>query len=149
MTKASPSPTMTGAAEPTEPTEPTDATEVARSARPRVTTRRLVVIGVLVSLFLAGIVSFYASSHPDGLAFVAGEKGFLHSAGAHASDGSPFAGYSTRGVENARLSRGLAGVVGATLVLVLAGGLFLVVRRRDQADTAGDTSGDTTTDGDR
>jgi cobalt/nickel transport system permease protein/cobalt/nickel transport protein len=147
MTKASPSTTnpATGAADPTEPTEPT---EVTPSARPRVSTRRLVVVGILVSLFLAGVVSFYASTHPDGLQFVAGEKGFLHSAGSHASEDSPFAGYATRGVEDARLSRGVAGVVGATLVFVLAGGLFLVVRRRDQADTDGDTASDPHREGD-
>ena len=136
MTEASPS------------TTGTDAPEGSPSAAPRVTTRRLVVVGILVSLFLAGVVSFYASTHPDGLAFVAGEKGFLHSAGAHASDDLPFAGYATRGVENARLSRGIAGIVGATLVFVLAGGLFVLVRRRDDSDTAGDTAGDTTRDGD-
>ncbi|MEO6413978.1 MAG: PDGLE domain-containing protein [Pedococcus sp.] len=149
MTKASPSTTATGATEPAEPTEPTEPTEVTPSARPRVTTRRLVVVGVLVSLFLAGVVSFYASSHPDGLQFVAGEKGFLHSAGTHAREDSPFAGYATRGVEGARLSRGVAGVVGATVVLVLAGGLFLVVRRRDQAEAPDDTSSDATRNGDR
>ena len=143
MTKASPSTTATGTTDPTQPTEP------APSARPRVTTRRLVLVGVLVSLFLAGVVSFYASSHPDGLQFVAGKKGFLHSAGSHASEDSPFAGYATRGVEDARLSRGVAGVVGATLVFVLAGGLFLVVRRRDQAEGADDTSRDATRNGDR
>ena len=103
--------------------------------RQSVTTRRLVVVGVLVSLFLAGVVSFYASSHPDGLEFVAGEKGFLNSAGTHASDDSPFAGYATRGVDNPRLSGGIAGVAGATLVFVLAGGLFLAVRRRATAAT--------------
>jgi cobalt/nickel transport system permease protein/cobalt/nickel transport protein len=113
-----------------------------------VTTRRLVVVGILVSLFLAGVVSFYASTHPDGLAFVAGEKGFLHSAGAHTSDDSPFAGYATRGVENARLSRGIAGIVGATVVFVLAGGLFVLVRRRETGATAADTAGDPTRDGD-
>ena len=133
----------------TASTTTTEATEGAPSTRPRVSTRRLVVVGILVSLFLAGVVSFYASTHPDGLQFVAGEKGFLHSAGAHASDDSPFAGYATRGVEDARLSRGVAGVVGATLVLVLAGGLFLVVRRRDQAEGADDTSRDATRNGDR
>ncbi|WP_170212759.1 PDGLE domain-containing protein [Pedococcus bigeumensis] len=144
MTKASPATSATDPGSQTDAARTTGATETPKgspSARPRVSTRRVVVVGILVSLFLAGVVSFYASTHPDGLAFVAGEKGFLHSAGAHASDGSPFAGYSTRGVENARLSRGLAGVVGATLVFVLAGGLFLVVRRRDQRDTAGDTAG--------
>ena len=155
MTKASPTTSATDAGSTTDAARTTGATESPKAsppARPRVSTRRLVVVGILVSLFLAGVVSFYASTHPDGLAFVAGEKGFLHSAGADASDGSPFAGYSTRGVENARLSRGLAGVVGATLVLLLSGGLFLVVRRRDQSGTAadrvGDTAGDTPSDGD-
>ena len=151
MTKASPSTDATSGTDAARATDAAPAPETpdgSSSARPRVSTRRLVVIGILVSLFLAGVVSFYASTHPDGLAFVAGEKGFLHSAGAHASDGSPFAGYSTRGVENARLSRGLAGVVGATLVFVLAGGLFLVVRRRDQSGTAGDIADDIPRDGD-
>ena len=129
-------------------TTDTEAPAGSPSARPRVTTRRLVVVGLLVSLFLAGVVSFYASTHPDGLAFVAGEQGFLHSAGAHASDDSPFAGYSTRGVDNARLSRGIAGIVGATVVFVLAGGLFVLVRRRHTSDTAADTAGDPTGEGD-
>ncbi|GAA2168918.1 hypothetical protein GCM10009845_33650 [Pedococcus bigeumensis] len=91
------------------------------------------VVGVLVCLFLAGVVSYYASSHPDGLAFVAREKGFAGSAGPHASDGSPFAGYATRGIDNARVSGGVAGIVGGALVFVIAGGLFLAVRRRDRA----------------
>ena len=149
MTKAGPPTSATDAARATGADEHHDALP---SSRRRVSTRRLVVVGILVSLLLAGVVSFYASTHPDGLAFVAGEKGFLHSAGAHASDASPFAGYSTRGVENARLSRGLAGVVGATLVFVLAGGLFLLVRRRDQSDALGDSAhdaaGDLPRDGD-
>ena len=49
--------------------------------RPRVSTRRLMLVGILVCLVLAGVVSYYASSHPDGLEFVAGEKGFAGSAG--------------------------------------------------------------------
>lgn len=114
--------------------------------RPRVSTRRLLLVGILVCLLLAGVVSYYASSSPDGLMFVAGEKGFLGSAGPHASDGSPFAGYATKGVANARLSRGLAGLVGATIVFVLAGGLFLAVRRRENASSDSDASDHATHD---
>ena len=95
--------------------------------------RRVLVVGVLLSLFLAGVVSYYASSHPDGLERVAGDHGFLGSAKDHAG-GSPFAGYVTRGVDDARLSGGLAGVVGALIVLALAGALFLALRRRAPRD---------------
>ncbi len=109
-------------AQPPEPTAP-------ESGR-RVSTRTLLVVGVVVCLLLAGVVSFYASNHPDGLVFVAGEKGFLSSAKGHASDGSPFAGYATRGIDDARLSGGIAGIVGVAVVGLLAGGLFTVLRRR-------------------
>ena len=105
--------------------------------RRRVSTRTLLVVGVLVSLLLAGVVSFYASSHPDGLVFVAGEKGFLGTASGHAGSGSPFAEYATRGVGNARLSGGIAGVVGVVVVGAIAGALFMALRRR-QPDQHGD-----------
>ena len=90
-----------------------------------------VVLGVAVAaLVLAGIVSFYASSHPDGLEYVAERTGFIDSADDHAAGDGPFADYATRGVEDARLSGGVAGVVGTLVVLVLAGGLGFAVRRR-------------------
>jgi cobalt/nickel transport system permease protein/cobalt/nickel transport protein len=90
------------------------------------------VVGILVCLVLAGVVSYYASSSPDGLESVAGDKGFAGAAGPHARDGSPFAGYATRGIDDARVSGGVAGIVGGALVFVIAGGLFLAVRRRDR-----------------
>jgi cobalt/nickel transport protein len=92
-------------------------------------TRALVLVGVLVCLVLAGVVSFYASSHPDGLESVAGRQGFLDSARDHAG-ASPFAHYATRGIEDARLSGGLAGVVGVLAVGVLAFVLFRVLAGR-------------------
>ena len=105
--------------------------------RRRVSMRTLLVVGVLVSLLLAGVVSYYASSHPDGLLSVAGREGFLGSAKNHASSESPFAEYATRGVQNARLSGGIAGVVGLAVVGAIAGGLFMALRRRDR-DQQGD-----------
>lgn len=92
---------------------------------------RWVVLGVaVVALILAGFVSFYASTSPDGLNRVAADKGFASTEKAHSSDGSPLAGYESKGVENARLSKAIAGVSGTVIVLVLAGGLTLLVRRR-------------------
>lgn len=100
----------------------------------RVSTRALVVTGVLVTLLLAGVVSFYASDSPDGLDRVAQDEGFSGSERKHISEDGPFAGYDTSGVSDERLSGGLAGVVGCVVVLVLAGGLTFVVRRRGSRD---------------
>lgn len=99
----------------------------------RVSTRAVVVAGVLVALLLAGFVSFYASGSPDGLEHVAADKGFIKTEKAHKTADGPMAGYQTKGIDNARLSGGLAGVTGSVLVLVLAGGIAFVVRRRSGA----------------
>ncbi|MDN4172555.1 PDGLE domain-containing protein [Nocardioides sp. SOB77] len=98
--------------------------------RRRVSTRALVVVGLVVALLVAGVASYYASSHPDGLEHVAGETGFLDSAEDSPTADSPFADYTTEGVEDERLSVGIAGVLGTLVVLVLAGGLALALRRR-------------------
>ena len=44
-------------------------------------------------------------------------------------DDTPTAGYEVRGVDDDRLSTGLAGLIGVGVTFALAGGLFLVVRR--------------------
>ena len=83
----------------------------------------LIVIGFAASLVLAGGVSFYASSHPDGFEKSAGEIGFLDTAKESPLKDSPLAEYGVAGVENERLSGGLAGVIG---VGVTAGVSFLI-----------------------
>jgi hypothetical protein len=84
---------------------------------------------------VAGVASYYASSHPDGLEYVAGTVGFIDRADDSPAAKSPLADYSTKGVDNDRVSGGIAGVAGSALVLVLAGGLFWVLRRRDPASS--------------
>jgi len=102
-----------------------------RSAEKKRVPFRWVAVGIaVVALLLAGVVSYYASANPDGLEYVAGKTGFLDSASEHGAADGPLADYGTKGVDNARLSGGLAGVIGTVVVLVLAGGLALVVRRR-------------------
>jgi cobalt/nickel transport protein len=96
-------------------------------------TRTLVLVGVLVALLLAGVASYYASGSPDGLERVAEDVGFARTATEHDAKNGPMADYSTKGVDNARLSGGLAGVVGSLVVLALAGGLAFAVRRRSRA----------------
>lgn len=100
----------------------------ARSGR-RASTRTVVLVGLAVSLVIAGLVSFYASGHPDGLEFVSQSLGFGDTARDSAATGSPLADYGVRGVEDARLSGGLAGVLGVAAVGLVMGGLVVLLRR--------------------
>ncbi len=102
--------------------------------------RRFFAAFLLAALLIAGVASYYASSHPDGLNFVAEKTGFIDKEKQSPAADGPFAGYSTKGIDNERLSGGVAGVAGCLLVLVIGGGLFWVLRRKgaDDADERDD-----------
>ncbi|GAA1808497.1 PDGLE domain-containing protein [Actinomadura chokoriensis] len=106
------------------------------------TTKRFFIGFLLVSLVLAGVVSHYASSSPDGLEKVAADKGISAKEKDHSFKDSPFGDYGVKGVENARLSGGLSGVIGVGLVLLVGGGLFWGVRRRGSGAEAERAAGD-------
>ncbi len=92
---------------------------------------RMVLAGLLIAtLLMAGVVSFYASSDPDGLNRVAEDEGFASTESEHTSADSPLADYAVAGVEDERLSGGLAGVAGAGVVLLVTAGIAYAVRRR-------------------
>ncbi|MCW2695322.1 MAG: hypothetical protein JWR62_407 [Modestobacter sp.] len=97
---------------------------------PRRRTTGFVLAGLLVALLVAGVGSWYASSSPDGLESAAEQHGFAETARDSAVADSPLADYGVAGVSDGRLSGGLAGVTGVLVVLALAGGLTLVLRRR-------------------
>lgn len=99
--------------------------------------RTFFAIGVLLTLLLAGVASYYASSHPDGLEYVAGQTGFGDSAEDSATADSPLADYQTEGVEDERLSGALAGLAGVGLVALLGGALFWTLGRRSRAEEPG------------
>ncbi|MFB7997692.1 energy-coupling factor ABC transporter permease [Streptomyces sp. NPDC056002] len=98
--------------------------------------RKVWITGLVTSLVLAGFVSFYASADPDGLEKVAHDKGIDKKTEKHASDGSPLAGYGVKDVGDARLSGGLAGVIGVGVTVVAGSGVFWVLRRRRTTDTS-------------
>jgi len=95
---------------------------------------KLLIGGFILSIFLAGVVSFYASSSPDGLEKVAGDIGFIDSAKDHSLGSGPLADYGIKGVKNERLSTGLAGVIGITATGLISYGLFYVVRRKNGSE---------------
>ncbi|WP_151774440.1 energy-coupling factor ABC transporter permease [Streptomyces abyssomicinicus] len=94
--------------------------------------------GLAASLVLAGFVSFYASASPDGLEKVAVDHGIDRGAEEHAVADGPLADYGVSGVDDERLSVGLAGVIGVGVTAAVGTGVFLVVRRRESARSAQD-----------
>lgn len=102
--------------------------------------------GLLVALLLAGVVSNYASAHPDGLDSSLLKGCTVNAAGEitggscpaqrarhHELADSPLASYGIRGVDNRFLSTGLSGVLGVLLTFAIGGGLFWLTRRRSPA----------------
>ncbi|MEV1146200.1 PDGLE domain-containing protein [Micromonospora sp. NPDC049799] len=111
-----------------------------------------VVGGLLVALLLAGVMSNFASSDPDGL-----DSSLLKGCTVDADGtitggtcpaqreeehevGGPLAGYGVSGVDNDFLSTGLSGVLGVLLTFAVAGGAFWLVRRRGPAPADTDTT---------
>ena len=92
--------------------------------------KSFLISGFIASLFLAGVVSFYASSNPDGLEKVAEDIGFIETAEDHTYAEAALADYGVKGVDNARLSTGLAGVIGVVATGVISTGIFMLVRRK-------------------
>ncbi|MEU9671006.1 energy-coupling factor ABC transporter permease [Streptomyces bobili] len=114
------------------------AAEGARTApvAARTSRRTLWVTGLVTSLVLAGFVSFYASSSPDGLEKVAADKGIDKKTEEHAVSDSPLADYGVKDVTDARLSGGLAGVIGVGVTVVAGSTVFWAVRRRRSTDVS-------------
>ncbi|USQ88799.1 energy-coupling factor ABC transporter permease [Streptomyces phaeoluteigriseus] len=114
------------------------AAEEARTApvAARTSRRTLWVTGLATSLVLAGFVSFYASSSPDGLEKVAADKGIDEKTEEHAVSDSPLADYGVKDVTDARLSGGLAGVIGVGVTVVAGSTVFWAVRRRRSTDAS-------------
>ncbi|MEU9154065.1 energy-coupling factor ABC transporter permease [Streptomyces sp. NPDC048417] len=112
------------------PSQPAPAAPVAA----RTSRRALWITGLATSLVLAGFVSFYASANPDGLEKVAHDKGIDVKAEEHAAADSPLADYGVNDISDARLSGGLAGVIGVGVTVVAGSTVFWAVRRRRGAE---------------
>jgi cobalt/nickel transport system permease protein len=102
------------------------------------TTRLFILGGLLLTIALALFVSPFASNKPDGLNKVAIDQGFDDTARDHPLSQSPVAGYGISVVDDARVSRGLSGLIGV-LVTFGAGLLLFAALRRARTKPAGHT----------
>ena len=98
--------------------------------RTRVTFGVFLACGLLVALALAFFVSPEASSQPDGLSKVAIEEGFADTETDHALADIPTAGYAVEGIDDDRLSTGVAGLIGVAVTFAVALGVIALARAR-------------------
>ena len=97
--------------------------------------KKLVVVGLIVSIVIAGVLSFYASSHPDGLEKVSADQGLDVTAVDSANADSALADYGVAGVENERASAFLGGVIGVAITGLAGFGLYIWLRDPNTANT--------------
>jgi cobalt/nickel transport protein len=98
------------------------------------TNRKFYIVGFIVSLFLAGVVSFYASSSPDGLEKVAEDLRFSKTEKKHTNSDGALAGYEVKGIKNERAKVGVAGVIGVIGTAIVAGVGFTLIARKPKKD---------------
>lgn len=97
--------------------------------------KKLVVVGLVVSIVIAGFLSFYASSHPDGLEKVSADQGLDVTVVDSANADSALADYGVAGVENERASAFLGGVIGVAITGLAGFGLYIWLRDPNTANT--------------
>lgn len=100
----------------------------APTQAPRIGARGFLAVGGLVTLMVAGVLSLFASAHPDGLEYVGEELGFGGSAHESAVAGSPLADYVVHGLDGP-LATSLAGLLGVLVTVVLGVGLMRLLMR--------------------
>jgi len=97
--------------------------------------KKLLVIGLLASIVIAGFLSFYASSQPDGLEKVSADQGLDVTAVDSVNADSALADYGVAGVENERASAFLGGVIGVAITGLAGVGLYVWLREPKSAET--------------
>ncbi|SER85410.1 cobalt/nickel transport protein [Lentzea xinjiangensis] len=81
----------------------------------------------VVSLLVAGVLSYFASGAPDGLDKTVEDTGIAEHAREHPLAGSALADYALGGDD---AFTGVAGVLGVLVVLAVSFGLFWLLRKR-------------------
>jgi hypothetical protein len=97
--------------------------------------KKLLVVGLIVSIVIASILSFYASSQPDGLEKVTADQSLDVNAVDSANSDSALADYGVAGVENERASAFLGGLIGVVITGLAGAGLYFWLRDPNAVDS--------------
>lgn len=91
--------------------------------------KKEVFFGLMVAIFLAIVISPFASPWPDGLERVAEDKDFLEKGEVEPLLPSPIPDYEWSGLKSERLATSAAGAFGTLLVFGLGCGLAVLIGR--------------------
>jgi len=101
------------------------------------TNRNTLLVGLAAAVVVGGVVSYFASPHPDGLEKTQEDLGADEAR--HGGVEAPpvaFDEYSLKGVGEGFWANAAAGVAGSVLVLLILLGVGRLVRRRQEADAS-------------
>lgn len=90
----------------------------------------------LITVVAAGVISYFASPHPDGLERVAEDHGFIDKA-AEPSWIAWIPDYEVPGIP-IPIKVGLAGIMGAALIFLMLYGLTAILTRREEDADVGE-----------
>lgn len=88
-----------------------------------------ILIGLTAAIFLALVISPFASSSPDGLEKVAEDKGFLEKGEIEPVVNSPIPDYAWPGVESEKLATSAAGIAGTLIVFGIGYGVAVIIKK--------------------
>ncbi|MEM4201986.1 MAG: PDGLE domain-containing protein [Candidatus Hadarchaeum sp.] len=75
------------------------------------------IAGLIIALFMASVLSLFASSEPDGLERVAEDQGFAEKAEGQEVIQAPIPDYILPGIEDEKVAASLAGLTGVLIIL--------------------------------
>jgi cobalt/nickel transport protein len=92
--------------------------------------KKNIIFGLMIAVFLAVVISPFASSWLDGLEKVAQDKGFLEKGEVEQVVQSPVPDYTWPGIKNEKLATSIAGLVGTLIVFGLGYGIAVLMKKR-------------------
>jgi len=93
--------------------------------------KKEIIFGLIVSIFLAAVISLFASSSPDGLERIAEDKGFLEKGEIEPVFSSPIPDYVWPGLKNEKLATSFAGITGTLIVFGLGYGIAALIKPKE------------------